>query len=207
MLNVGCVQWGYIDESKAHRLPVAQAAKFGRYRVEPGDVLFTRSGTVGRTAVSQPQHSGSLITFHLLRARPSVDRCLPEYLQIVFEGAPHVRRQTREASIGTTRAGFNTMLLALLDVPLPPLTEQRRIVDEVARLLSEVDDTRACVTRDLRRCARLRQSILKWAFEGRLADQDPSDEPASTLLERIRSETSMSRQSTSGTRGGRKSRR
>ncbi len=207
VLNVGCVQWGYIDESRAHRLPAPQAEKFGRYRVESGDVLFTRSGTVGRTAVARQQHSGSLITFHLLRARPSADRCLPEYLQIVFEGAPHVRRQTREASIGTTRAGFNTMLLALLDVPLPPLAEQRRIVDEVARLLSEVDDTRACVTRDLRRCARLRQSILKWAFEGKLADQDSSDEPASALLERIRLQTSASRQSASDADDRRRRRR
>jgi type I restriction enzyme S subunit len=81
------------------------------------------------------------------------------------------------------------MLLALLDVPLPPLVEQQRIVGEVERLLSEVDAARVSVTRDLRRCARLRQSILKWAFEGKLADQDPSDEPASVLLERIRTET------------------
>jgi type I restriction enzyme, S subunit len=46
----------------------------------------------------------------------------------------------------------------------------------------------ASVTTNVRRAKRLRQSILKWAFEGKLADQDPNDEPASVLLERIRAE-------------------
>ncbi len=40
----------------------------------------------------------------------------------------------------------------------------------------------------LARCGRLRQSILKWAFEGKLVDQDPNDEPASVLLDRIKAE-------------------
>lgn len=204
VLNVGCVQWGHIDEVKAHRLPEHQAEKFDRYRVQAGDVLFTRSGTVGRAAVARPQHHGWLITFHLLRARPSQERCLPEYLRIVFEGAPHVRRQTREASIGTTRAGFNTMLLAMLDIPLPPMAEQQRIVTETERILSEVQDAQGTVSRNLRRCIRLRQSILKWAFEGKLADQDPNDEPASVLLERIKAERAAAATTKPNGRGGRK---
>ena len=179
---------GHIDEAKANKLPELEARKFDRYRVKSGDVLFTRSGTVGRSAVAGQQQNGSLITFHLLRVRPSPDKCTPQYLQIVFEGAPHIRRQTREACIGTTRAGFNTMLLARLDVPLPPLAEQQRIVVEVEKLLSEADACKATVSRTIRRCARLRQAVLKWAFEGKLVDQDPGDEPADLLLTRIRTE-------------------
>jgi type I restriction enzyme S subunit len=74
-------------------------------------------------------------------------------------------------------------------VPIPPAAEQARIVEEVERLLSLADEVELLVNADARRCARLRQSILKWAFEGKLADQDPSDEPASMLVERIRTET------------------
>ena len=128
------------------------------------------------------------MTFHLLRVRTSRERCLPQYLRIVFEGAEHIHRQTREASIGTTRRGFNTRLLAELDVPLPPLAEQHRIVGEVERRLSVVSEMEKQVETALKRGERLRQAILKYAFEGKLVPQDPNDEPASVLLDRIQAE-------------------
>jgi len=72
--------------------------------------------------------------------------------------------------------------------PLPPLVEQERILAEVERLLSISDSANSIVQPSIARAASLRQSILKWAFEGRLVDQDPTDERASRLLERIRAE-------------------
>ncbi len=72
--------------------------------------------------------------------------------------------------------------------PLPPLAEQHRIVAEVERRLSVIDELGAVVEANLKRAERLRQAILKRAFEGKLVPQDPSDEPASALLERIRAE-------------------
>jgi type I restriction enzyme S subunit len=168
VLNVGCVQWGRFAESKLDHLPPSKASEFERYRILPGDVLFTRSGTVGRCAVAQPHQHGWLMTFHLLRARPDPQKCVPSFLRIVFEGAPHIRRQTSEASVGSTRAGFNTNLLANLDIPLPPLAEQTRIVAEVERRLSVVEELEAVVTTNLQRATRLRQSILQKAFTGEL---------------------------------------
>ena len=73
-------------------------------------------------------------------------------------------------------------------IPLPPRAEIDRVVDEVERKVSLAADTTAQIGVDHKRIARLRQSILKWAFEGKLVDQDPNDEPASILLERIRKE-------------------
>ena len=75
-----------------------------------------------------------------------------------------------------------------LVVPLPPLAEQRRIVSEVERRLSVIQQAEAAVEASLLRAERLRQSILKQAFSGKLVPQDPTDEPASVLLERIRAE-------------------
>jgi type I restriction enzyme S subunit len=168
VFNVGCVHWGRFDETKLNFLPAENAAAFKRYLIEPGDVLFTRSGTVGRCAVAQRHHDGWLMTFHLLRARTNPLICLPTYLRVVLEGAPHIRRQTRGASIGSTRAGFNTNLLASLAIPLPPLAEQYRIVAEVDRRLSVVDELERVVEVNLQRAKNLRQSILQRAFSGQL---------------------------------------
>ena len=75
-----------------------------------------------------------------------------------------------------------------LPVPLAPLAEQARVNEEVDRLMTIALAAACDVSTNTHRCARLRQSILKWAFEGRLVDQDPTDEPASALLERIGAE-------------------
>jgi len=73
-------------------------------------------------------------------------------------------------------------------VPLPPLAEQHQIVAEVERYLSVIQQAEVAIETSLKRIERARQSILERAFSGRLVPQDPHDEPASVLLERIQEE-------------------
>jgi type I restriction enzyme, S subunit len=168
VLNVGCVQWGYFDELKLNYMPEDLAKSFNRYKILKNDVLFTRSGTVGRCAIATDKQNGYLMTFHLLRVRPSVKKCLPEYLQFVFWGAPNIKRQTEAGVIGSTRAGFNTHLLANLNVPLPPLAEQHEIVRRVGLLFERADAIDHEVEAAGRRCERLTQAVLGKAFSGKL---------------------------------------
>jgi type I restriction enzyme S subunit len=77
-----------------------------------------------------------------------------------------------------------------LPIPLSPLSEQQRIATDVERRESVIDASLSTVSSNVTRASRLRQSILKRAFEGKLVPQDPNDEPASVLLERIRAERS-----------------
>ena len=86
----------------------------------------------------------------------------------------------------TTLPIINKSRFGKLVAPLPPLAEQARIVADVERRLSVLDALDGTVEENLARCGRLRQSILKRAFEGKLVPQDPRDEPASELLARIK---------------------
>lgn len=97
----------------------------------------------------------------------------------------------RISSVASSTSGLYTLSVSkigAIPIQLPPLEEQRRIVAEVERQLSIVDATHAAIDRALERSKRLRRSILERAFTGRLVPQDPDDEPASVLLERIRAE-------------------
>ena len=92
----------------------------------------------------------------------------------------------------TAQKNINLQILSELAIPLPPLAEQHHIVAEVERQMSVIQQAEATVEASLKRSERLRQSILKQAFSGQLVPQDPNDEPASVLLERIRAEREAS---------------
>jgi len=97
----------------------------------------------------------------------------------------HNYLELRRSASGGVQPNLNLSIVRSIVVPLPPLREQDRVVAEIDRSLSIAEATLDAATSSIVKSARVRQSILKWAFEGRLVDQDPTDEPASQLLERI----------------------
>ena len=92
----------------------------------------------------------------------------------------------RKVAVGGVQPNLSIGIIKRTALPLPPLDEQDQIVSEVDSRLSIADRIEASLENDAKRSKRLRQAILKRAFEGKLVPQDPSDEPASALLERIR---------------------
>ncbi len=103
--------------------------------------------------------------------------------------APFVRDQL-ELKAKTTAGIFkvNQYDLATCILPMPPLAEQCRIRVQAERVLDEALVVNESCARTVQRCRILRQSILQWAFAGRLVDRDPADEPAEALVERLRAE-------------------
>lgn len=92
----------------------------------------------------------------------------------------------RRLASGGVQPNLSGTLIKGMTIALPPMAEAHRIVTEVDRQLSFLDACDRAVDAGLARSAALRRSVLKSAFEGKLAPQDSTDEPASALLERIR---------------------
>jgi len=176
---------GKVNLATAPRLPLDDG-EFAKYRVEMGDLLVTRTGSLGTLAVFNDSvdaiPGAYLIQFRLAAPLETSWYCF------YFLKSPTGQSKLKGGGAGVGRPNLNAPTIESIAFGLPPLAEQARILVEVERLLSVADALDHEVTRNLARCARLRQSILKWAFDGRLAGQDPADEPASVLLKRTRAE-------------------
>ena len=147
----------------------AKAKQLARYDVWAGDLLFARSGaTLGKVCVAPDAVQDWRMTGHILRARLNHQFINPKVAVYALAALPAVRKQVFGNVRGVTRPGFNTGLLESILIPLPPLAEQTRIVAEVERRLSVVEEFEAAVSANLRRATRLRQSILQKAFTGQL---------------------------------------
>jgi len=140
---------------------------------------------LGRICIT-PKDESCLLNQRLARITPleGIDPLYGLYLLKSFI----FRRFVDGLNKGSLIQHMFTSQLADFCCPLPPLAEQEQIVSEVEQRLSLVSQLEAAVEANLKRAERLRQSILKEAFAGRLVPQDPNDEPASVLLERIRGE-------------------
>ncbi len=105
--------------------------------------------------------------------------------------------------VASSTSGLYTLSVskvARLPIPLPPSAEQQRIVAEVERHMSLIQAAENVVEANLKRAEPLRQAILRRAFEGKLVPQDPTDEPASVLLDRIRKERQQREKAGDGAR-------
>lgn len=163
-----------------------------RYRLKCGDIILSEaSGSpmeAGKPAVWRDEIPGACYQKTLLRVRAfNQADLLPAYLRLVFLRDCVTGKFARLApGVGIVHLTAERMLP--WPVPVPPRDEQVRIVEEVERLETVQDSVRSTLSRELARVRRLRQSVLAWALDGKLVDQDPADESADVLLARIRAE-------------------
>ncbi|MBG53093.1 MAG: hypothetical protein CML99_11860 [Rhodobiaceae bacterium] len=191
VMRLTALKDGLIDISE-RKLGDWDAASAEAFLVRKGDILVSR-GNGSKKLVG----SGGLVVSDvddiaypdtMIRVPIALNDVLPEWF-IQFWNSPFLRSQIESAA--KTTAGIykiNQGDIRSFLVPLPPIKEQY----EISMLVSECVDKGRNLERwcdaEIKRSASLRQSVLKQAFSGKLVPQDPADEPASVLLERIRAE-------------------
>ncbi len=154
-----------------------------RYTLSFGDFIFGKIGTIGKPVKLIPPFEYAL-SANVVLIQANIGFLKADFLYI-YLASPIIERIILKEQRATTQAAFGIQRMRQMPFALPPLAEQERIVAEVERRLSVVAALEATVAASLKRAERLRQSILKRAFAGQLVAQNPEDEPAEALLERI----------------------
>lgn len=169
-------------------------AEFPALLLEDGDLLFNRTNSaelVGKSAVYHGSPSPCSFASYLIRVRTR-ENCLPDFLAASLN-SPYGRRWiTSVVSQQVGQANVNGTKLANFEFAVPSVTEQRDRIQKFERTMSLIRELQSSISKQEVRAARLRQAILAKAFSGQLVPQDPHDEPASVLLERIRADRQRS---------------
>jgi type I restriction enzyme S subunit len=188
-LRVANVQSGYLDLSEIKSI-AADEKTIAELSLKVGDILFTEGGDrdkLGRGWIWQGELEECIHQNHVFRAR-LYDNGISNKLVSWF-GNSHGREYFQQEGKQTTNlASVNLTKLSAFPVVMPPVYEQSQIVSEIEHLFSNADRVENIFDQALIQSNRLRQSILKKAFEGKLAPQDPNDEPAEKLPERIKAD-------------------
>ena len=157
-----------------------------RTQVKEGDVLLSIVGTIGSTAVVKKeylpvtlQRSVAVITLS--------NGMLPHFFRF-FLTSPKGVKFLESNSAGSTQKGIYLKTLRSMPLPIPPFGEQKRIVAKIESTQSKIKTIEESVTIAEELIEKYREALLQKAFRGLLVPQDPNDEPASKLLERIRAE-------------------
>ncbi len=163
-----------------------KAEELKAHQVSAGDVLVTKMGEPpGDADVYPAGQPDAVITADCIKVRTQAGLMLSEYLAAAIN-SPMGASQIKPMTQGVAQKKISLGRFSTFAVPLPPLEEQRAILDQLDTALAACDAQQAAIAHGLKQAAAQRRNLLKTAFAGQLVPQDPGDEPASALLARIR---------------------
>jgi type I restriction enzyme S subunit len=179
------VRENYIDVSDPKYLSLGFNKIQKRSILQKEDVLFNLVGaSIGRAAIFNLDKISNINqAVAIIRLKKSISN---KYLSH-FLNAEVAKQKYLEKVVDVARANLSLTDIANMDIPLPmENNDQDRIVKEIESRLSVCDKIEETIEGSLQQAEALRLSIIKKAYEGKLVPQDPNDEPAEKLLERIR---------------------
>ena len=186
-LRVANVLRGELLLDEVHEIELFDG-ELERYRIRHGDLLVVEGNgspaQIGRAASWSGQIPDCVHQNHLIRVSPGPNLS-PRFLSLYWN-APHTASLLREVASSTSGLyTLSTRKIKSIPIPIAPLPEQERIAARVDGELEKHDSLRESVRCVLDRVTSLRRSVVATAFSGRLVPQDPTNEPASVLLERV----------------------
>jgi len=161
------------------------AKRLTEYSLRAGDIIIARRGEMGRCAVVRKAEAKWLCGTGSALIRVGKE-ALPDFVQ-AFISSPETRRFLSEGAVGSTMSNLNQAVFKSIPISLPSIQEQREILRRIGELDAFADQVEARYVKAKAHVDRLTQSILAKAFRGELVPQDPNDEPAQALLERMKS--------------------
>jgi type I restriction enzyme S subunit len=181
---------------------VLETKEFSKLRLDEGDILVVRSNgsvdLVGRPALVTGDAIGLAYAGYLIRIRPKHDIVFPRFLTLMLE-APAIRSIIESGARSTSGVNnVNATELGALTIPLFNMQEQAEIVRRIESAFGWLDRVAADHAAAARLLPKLDAAILAKAFQGKLVPQDPNDEPAAQLLERIKAEREAAPKEKSG---------
>ena len=182
------VYWTGIDLSTVKQARF-EDSELSKYQLNKGDLLICEGGDVGRSAVwDRDEEMYYQNALHRVRFYGNIE---PRFFQLLMESYKGAKILDNYSK-GMTIKHLVQNSLNSIYFPLPPLAEQRRIVEKIKQLtpyLKKYGSVETTLSNlNLAFPDDLKKSILQYAVQGKLVPQDPADEPASVLLERIRTE-------------------
>ena len=165
--------------------------EIGTYLLQENDILFARTGgTVGKSFLVKETPYPAIYAGYLIRTRYS--RLLSSQYMKYFMESNLYWTQLKDGTIATAQPNCNGKTLGKMILPIPPLSEQYRIVTRIDALMRSIAKyERSKIKLDILESElqpQLKKSILQYAIQGKLVAQNPTDEPASELLKRINEE-------------------
>jgi type I restriction enzyme S subunit len=177
-----------LDLSDAAFVMPPHDSEGARTRVQRNDLLLTITGAnVGKVAVVDVAISEAYVSQHVSLIR-SVFTEMAKFLHAFLTAAAGGRGRLDKKAYGAGKPGLNLQQVASLAVPISAMSEIGELMRSLQMHLAGIDLQEETICTALRQSTAQRQNILRAAFAGQLVPQDPNDEPASVLLERIRAE-------------------
>jgi type I restriction enzyme S subunit len=172
VLTTKNLEGDYSDE-KVRFISKEKYEELKRSQVNPGDILVAKIGSIGKTGIYPKNARTAIIPANLLKF--TVSKKVNFNYVFYYLNSRGLQNRIKKISTATAQPAFNLTKFRKLQIPLPPISEQQLIVSKIEELLSDLENGKHQLLLAQQQLRIYRQSLLKWAFEGKLTNKNVKD--------------------------------